>query len=299
MDEIDRIDYDDTLRQGTDKLNNSIDYSEQALITANRAIIDSAAAVATVEEKVIEIDVIKDEVIVLKDEVSDATDDLNELITVTDGVVQEVAQFTFIDAYSPSVAYSKNNTVSYNGSSYIAKQNTINNPPTDATYWGLLAQRGVDGEGSVSSVNGKFPDLSGNVEIEIPDPDLSGLATKQELQDVDDALTTHKADSVSHTTQVEKDSWNAKETPEEALKKVEQTDFKVFKIDKDSEGVFKTVEFKRNDGTLAIKSTLSGGESPLYTTRTIEYYGMDGLTVEKTTIRTLSYDEDDVLISEV
>ncbi|MEG0693880.1 MAG: hypothetical protein RR444_12460, partial [Oscillospiraceae bacterium] len=102
-----------------------------------------------------------------------------------------------------------------------------------------------------------------------------------------------------HTTLAEKNDWNAKETTQGALKKVEQTDYKITKKDKDSKGIFKTVEFKRNDDTLAIKSTLSGGESPLYTTRTIKYYGVDGLTVEKTTTRTLSYDVDGVLTSEV
>ena len=196
------IEYDDTLREGTDKLNVAIDHAGEALDTANTASNNVDAAVIVIDEKVTEINVIKDEVVVLKGEVTDATTSLNDLITVTDEVVQEVSQFTFIDAYSPAVAYSKNNTVSYNGSSYVAKQGTIGNPPTDTTYWGLLAQRGVDGEGAVGSVNGILPDPNGNVEIVIPDPDLSGLATKQELQVVDDALTTHKADYTAFKTDI-------------------------------------------------------------------------------------------------
>ncbi|MBS4195324.1 hypothetical protein [Lederbergia citri] len=88
-------------------------------------------------------------------------------------------------------------------------------------------------------------------------------------------------------------------TPNGARKRVEQTDFKVYKSGKDANGIFTTIEYKRQDNTLAIKSVLSGGISPKYTKRTITYYGTDGTTVEKTTTRTVSYDADDVWISEV
>jgi hypothetical protein len=112
-------------------------------------------------------------------------------------------------------------------------------------------------------------------------------------------VDAHSADGVSHITAAERTNWNGKETPDGARKKVEQTDFKVYKSGKDTNGVFTTVEYKRQDDTLAIKSVLSGGTSPNYTTRTIDYYAIDGVTVEKTTIRTLTYDADGVLISEV
>ena len=38
--------------------------------------------------------------------------------------------------------------VTYNGSSYYAKQETTGNLPTNTTYWGILAQKGTDGEGA-------------------------------------------------------------------------------------------------------------------------------------------------------
>lgn len=110
---------------------------------------------------------------------------------------------------------------------------------------------------------------------------------------------TYLADDMRHISEQERTSWNAKETTDGARKKVEQTDFEIYKIDKDSEGVFTIVEYKRNDGTLAVRSVLSGGTSPNYTTRSITYYGLDGETVEKTTVRTLSYDSDGTLVSEV
>jgi len=38
--------------------------------------------------------------------------------------------------------------VTYNGSSYYAKQETTGNLPTNTTYWGILAQKGTDGAGA-------------------------------------------------------------------------------------------------------------------------------------------------------
>ncbi len=116
---------------------------------------------------------------------------------------------------------------------------------------------------------------------------------------LEEEVASHKADGVQHITAQERTNWNAKETPDGARKKVEQTDFKVYKSGKDANGVFTTVEYKRQDDTLAVKSILSGGTSPNYTTHTITYYGLNGTTAEKTTTRTLSYDADGDLLSEV
>lgn len=63
--------------------------------------------------------------------------------------------------------------------------------------------------------------------------------------------------------------------------------------------IFKTLEFKRSDGTLFKKSVLSGGTAPKYTTRTVTFYAANGTTVDQTITYTLSYDVDDDLISEV
>lgn len=53
------------------------------------------------------------------------------------------------------------------------------------------------GAGTVTAVNNIEPDETGNVEIEIPDPDLSGLATEQELQDVDNKVVAHLAEDAT------------------------------------------------------------------------------------------------------
>lgn len=84
--------------------------------------------------------------------------------------VQDVIDtFGYVAPWSNTSTYEKNNIVSFNGSSFISKVdgNIANIPVEGATTpeWGLLAQRGVDGEGSVSTVNGILPDINGNVEL--------------------------------------------------------------------------------------------------------------------------------------
>lgn len=49
--------------------------------------------------------------------------------------------------YAAGTAYVKDDVVAYNGSSYIAKQSTTGNVPTDPAYWDLLAKKGLDGTG--------------------------------------------------------------------------------------------------------------------------------------------------------
>lgn len=122
---------------------------------------------------------------------------------------------------------------------------------------------------------------------------------QEQITTINNKIDEHLANDVRHITAQERTAWDAKETPDGARKKVEQTDFRIYKSGKDSEGVFTIVEYKRDDGSLAAKSVLSGGTSPNYSTRTISYYGFDGETIEKTTIRTLTYDEDGALVSEV
>lgn len=66
----------------------------------------------------------------------------------------------------------------------------------------------------------------------------------------------------------------------------------------DSNGIYTVVTYKREDTTKFSDSTLSGGTSPNYTTRTVRYYAANGSTVTRTIVYTLSYSGED-LISEV
>ena len=66
---------------------------------------------------------------------------------------------------------------------------------------------------------------------------------------------------------------------------------------KDEEGIFTLIEWKREDGTLYKASELEG-ESPEYSNRTVKYYDEDGEVVLKELVYELSYDEDGDLIEE-
>lgn len=83
-------------------------------------------------------------------------------------------------------------------------------------------------------------------------------------------------------------------------KEIEQTSYSVSKTLPDSKGVFTSIEYRRkSNGILAAKSVLSGGISPTYTTRTITYYGTDGLPSGKVDVFTLTYNAEGFLIKEV
>lgn len=61
--------------------------------------------------------------------------------------------------------YNRNNVVTYNGSTYQSLVDGNMSLPTDSTKWIILARKGVDGTGAVSSVNGFYPDSEGNVTV--------------------------------------------------------------------------------------------------------------------------------------
>lgn len=68
--------------------------------------------------------------------------------------------------WDATVEYVKNNVTTYNGSTWQSLSTNINSVPSESnTDWILLAQRGVDGTGSVSKVASKSPDAEGNVPL--------------------------------------------------------------------------------------------------------------------------------------
>lgn len=92
-------------------------------------------------------------------------------------IVEALDQFKHVGEWEEGVHYLKNNEVIHNGSTYRALVNVFSEEPSvDALSWQLIAQRGVDGEGAVSSVNNVLPDEKGNV-------DLGDLASKKYVDD--------------------------------------------------------------------------------------------------------------------
>lgn len=72
----------------------------------------------------------------------------------------------------------------------------------------------------------------------------------------------------------------------------------VTRTNEDSNGIFTTVSHYRADSTLYKTSTLSGGTSPLYNTRTVIFYGDDGSTPISTQVYNLTYNGNNVLVAE-
>jgi len=103
---------------------------------------------------------------------ADARTEITNLQTEINNLQNRIGQVGNARTYDNATTYQLNNVVEYNGSSYMAIQETTGNlPPTlplkRNDYWQLLAQRGVDGAGSVSSVNSQSPDINGNVLLDV------------------------------------------------------------------------------------------------------------------------------------
>ena len=60
-------------------------------------------------------------------------------------------------AYDATIQYEKLNVVTYNGSSYCAKGNTLGNLPTNTTYWDLMAEKGDKGDTGDTGATGYTP----------------------------------------------------------------------------------------------------------------------------------------------
>ena len=78
---------------------------------------------------------------------------------------------------------------------------------------------------------------------------------------------------------------------------VPEDPLKITRNKKDSEGVFTEIEWRRPDGTLYMRSTLSGGTSPQYEIRTEEEFDEEENLIEEVVFE-LEYDGDGDLISE-
>jgi len=105
--------------------------------------------------------------------VTDLTDAISEAITVANKATQEannaaqlIAGWGTASVWNATTEYVKNNITTYNGSTWQSLTTNKNSVPSESNKdWILLAQRGVDGTGSVSMVAGKSPDADGNVPL--------------------------------------------------------------------------------------------------------------------------------------
>ncbi|MDM5231494.1 hypothetical protein [Lysinibacillus pakistanensis] len=105
---------------------------------------------------------------------TDAQNAAQEALNAINDMQAFINQFGNAETYDNGKLYKANNIVEFNGSGFICVQDTQGNtPPTlpikRNDWWQLIAQRGVDGTGSVSKVAGKSPELDGNVPLTAQD----------------------------------------------------------------------------------------------------------------------------------
>lgn len=80
---------------------------------------------------------------------------------------QSIADSTkYSEPYSDLTQYSRNNVVTFNGSSYMAKKSTIGNPPpllpeTQNEFWGMLGRKGTDATAIVAVYKDTFTATEG------------------------------------------------------------------------------------------------------------------------------------------
>lgn len=69
----------------------------------------------------------------------------------------EVDKLTTRGEWQPNVQYYNKNIVTSGGEGYIAKQDNINQPPPNATYWSKIAEKGEKGDPSLNiSFKGEY-----------------------------------------------------------------------------------------------------------------------------------------------
>ena len=115
------------------------------------------------------------------------------------------------------------------------------------------------------------------------------------------ATTVARSDHSHSASQVSATATNntiAATNVQSAIDELSMESLKVAKSGKDGNAIFTVVEYRRkSDNVLVARSTLSGGTSPQYTTRTLQWFGSAG-TVIRTDTFTLTYDADGDLTSE-
>ena len=98
--------------------------------------------------------------------------------------------FRVWENYDNGKAYVPLNKVQYNGSSYECVANTTGNAPPNATYWQLIAARGVDGEGAGDMLASVYAQSEGVVKdsAKLNGQAASYYATASDLSEKQDAL---------------------------------------------------------------------------------------------------------------
>ncbi|MFF2795394.1 methyl-accepting chemotaxis protein [Lysinibacillus xylanilyticus] len=223
--------------------NNAALETRNAIQDTNTAITNAEVATQNANQAVQDINVVKDDLTqTVKDKITEADTAITNANNATDQAKQaaeNVKGWGTATVWSATTQYEKNNIVTNNGSTWQSLTTNINSGPSDSnTDWILLAQRGVDGTGSVSKVAGKSPDVDGNVTLI---PSDIGAETPQGAQEKANGikewvqahgLGTDKPELIASPdtllNKTESGFWNVKNTPGSTVLPNDKEDFHVY-----------------------------------------------------------------------
>lgn len=158
--------------EALENFNSSLSQLEEAVVDAHKAIGETKTATTNANQAAQAADSARNNlsnaVSEKLNEADGAIESANDAATVATQAAENIKGWGLAVAWNAITTFEKNNMVTDNGSTWQAKkQNTNSRPSLNNADWILIAQRGVDGTGAVSSVNGKYPDENGNVELDI------------------------------------------------------------------------------------------------------------------------------------
>lgn len=144
---------------------------------------------------------------------------------------------------------------------------------------GLQGEQGVQGPAGADGQDGAGVPLGGTAGQVLAKVDATDNNTQWVTVDALPAQTGN--DGKYLTTNGSTASWATVAGGEPALS--------MYRSGADVNGMYTVVTYKRQDGTTFKTSTLSGGSSPIFTTRTVNNYAADGTTISSTDVYTLTY----------
>ncbi|MEY9976596.1 hypothetical protein [Lysinibacillus sp. RC79] len=156
----------------TSNANSAAQEVRNAIQDTNTAIANAEGATQKANQAVQDINEAKEDLTqVVNDKITEADTAITNANNATDQADQAaeaIKGWGTATVWNETTQYEKNNIVTDNGSSWQATKANANSKPTNTnTDWIMLAQRGVDGKGAVSSVNNVLPDEKGNVQLNI------------------------------------------------------------------------------------------------------------------------------------
>lgn len=146
------------------------------------------------------------------EQIAENTIKLDAVVDKVDNQVTRIENIKYVGEYDKSVAYKSGNIVHYNRDAFIAtKDIEKDQPPIINESWSKFASGGIDGEGSVSSVNGIKPNEDGDVSLgDISWSTLTGIPKPlTELEESEDGALTYKGNPIGKQTSVHRDMYIA------------------------------------------------------------------------------------------